>query len=340
MPNVAEVIKSSPPVEDAAGAILEELVNSRKDREHVGNFAATVLGAAASGGMATKWTRIIMEGFQWLQSHDMIAPTEQAGFYFVTRQGQEIGSAANLTVWLAKQKGDREDALERALSDALEKVRRAESDVVELRTRAKSDIDQAIETAREEARSILNLARETAQGVSLDDVQRQFAQAAKDCLTGVWIWASLSVLFCGALVAAVILFLTLWEPSLQTAAQTAQTALSQSITPSDKGLMSGFSVYNTVLRVTLLTAIAAMATFCLRLLRAQLHLREQNLHRRRVANSMAAFLGATATPEQRDLILGRLAEAVTTFGNSGLLTDDDSMSPAKVILESVQRGIK
>jgi hypothetical protein len=39
-----------------------------------------------------------------------------------------------------------------------------------------------------------------------------------------------------------------------------------------------------------------------------------------------------------DLILGRLAGSIIAFGNSGLLSDDDSMSPAKVILESVQRG--
>ena len=69
-----------------------------------------------------------------------------------------------------------------------------------------------------------------------------------------------------------------------------------------------------------------------------MHLREQNLHRERVANSVAAFLGAATSPEQRDVILARVVDAITAFGNSGLLSDnDESMSPAKLILETVPR---
>jgi hypothetical protein len=98
------------------------------------------------------------------------------------------------------------------------------------------------------------------------------------------------------------------------------------------------AIYQTVIRVTLLTAIGAIATFCFKVLRAQMHLREQNLHRARVANTMDAFLGAASQPEQRDIILARMLDAIVAFGNSGLLTDsDESMSPAKLILESIPR---
>ena len=98
------------------------------------------------------------------------------------------------------------------------------------------------------------------------------------------------------------------------------------------------AIYHAIIRVTLLTAIGAVATFCFRVLRAQMHLREQNLHRERVANSVAAFLGAATSPEQRDVILARVVDAITALGNSGLLSDnDESMSPAKLILETVPR---
>ena len=53
---------------------------------------------------------------------------------------------------------------------------------------------------------------------------------------------------------------------------------------------------------------------------------------------MAAFLGA-ASPEQRDIILGRVVDSITAFGSSGLLVDDESMSPAKVVLESLPRAL-
>ncbi len=70
-----------------------------------------------------------------------------------------------------------------------------------------------------------------------------------------------------------------------------------------------------------------------------MHLREVNLHRQRVANSMAAFLGAATSNDQRDAILARLVKAITMFGKSGLLSEnDESMSPAKVIFESVSRA--
>lgn len=197
------------------------------------------------------------------------------------------------------------------------------SELAAMRERATSDINQAIEDAKKEAQSILNLARATAQGISLEDVQTQFKNAGNDCLSSIKLWASLSVSFIVVFIVALIGFLTWWEPYIRTTTQGNSN--------------SALIVYHTVIRVTMLTALAAVTTFCMKVLRAQLHLREQNLHRQRVANSIAAFLGA-ASAEQRDVILGRMVDAITAFGSSGLLSDnDDSMSPAKVILESVPR---
>ena len=51
---------------------------------------------------------------------------------------------------------------------------------------------------------------------------------------------------------------------------------------------------------------------------------------------MDAFLGA-ASEAQRDMILARMVDAITAFGTSGLLVDDESMSPMKLIVESVPK---
>lgn len=330
MPDLSATLRSAietgSPVEETAGLALEIFVNSGVS-QHFGNFASNVLGEAA-GGQPSNQMKFMLEALYWLESHGMLAQTNQQGMYFVTRKGNEIGNAGNLRTYLANQES-------KTQADLINASERTLSDIADMKKRAESEINQAIEDAKKEAQSVLILARQTAQNVSLSDVQEQFSEGAKSCLTGVWIWAILSSLFCAGLVVAVIGFLTWWEPSFQAATR---PALNQ-MTTIEKGAAPSVIIYHTVLRVTLLTAIAALAAFCLKILRAQLHLREQNLHRQRVANSMAAFLGATTSTEQRDLILGRLADAITSFGNSGLLADDEVLSPAKVILESVQRGL-
>jgi DNA-binding winged helix-turn-helix (wHTH) protein len=104
-PTLAEALKSTAviPVEEIAGLVLEELVKIGKD-EHAGNFAARFTGRPALEAR-TPETSAIYEAFSWLQSRNLIAPTQQAGWYFVTSRGQQIGTAANLRAFLAQQQG-------------------------------------------------------------------------------------------------------------------------------------------------------------------------------------------------------------------------------------------
>src|SRR5579871_3018760 len=103
--SLAEALKSTPlpPVDDIAGLVLEELVKIGQD-ENVGNFAARFTGRPALEAR-TPATSIIYEAFSRLQSLNMIAPARQGGWYFVTSQGQQIGTAVNLRAFLAKQQG-------------------------------------------------------------------------------------------------------------------------------------------------------------------------------------------------------------------------------------------
>ena len=82
------------------------------------------------------------------------------------------------------------------------------------------------------------------------------------------------------------------------------------------------ALYHTLLRVLVLSAIAGLAAFVFRMLRAHLHIAERNRHRIRVANSVESFVQSALEPAQRDLILARLTDAIVSFGDSGLVKQD------------------
>ena len=66
-------------------------------------------------------------------------------------------------------------------------------------------------------------------------------------------------------------------------------------------------VYYSAIRITILTAVGAAATFCLRILRAQMHMSHHNRHRQRVANSMQAFVEAAVTPRAKGFDIGSIS---------------------------------
>lgn len=97
-------------------------------------------------------------------------------------------------------------------------------------------------------------------------------------------------------------------------------------TPSSHRL-SPETIHFTLIRLFLLSVIAGLATFTIRMLRACLHIAEENRHRVRVANSMESFLQSTVEPEQRGLILAKLADSIVNFGDSGLVRErEDHLS--------------
>ena len=104
--------------------------------------------------------------------------------------------------------------------------------------------------------------------------------------------------------------------------------------------MKWIFVYKSVLRLIILTVIGAVTTFFLKIFRASLHMYHHNLHRQRITNSMAAFVESAVTPEQRDLILTNLVDAVATFGNSGLIQgEDDCLHLPKMTIDNITRTL-
>ena len=179
--------------------------------------------------------------------------------------------------------------------------------------------DRVLAAAKAEAEKIEIRARETAKEVSVGAAQDQFNSAQKIFRIKAAIWSVLTVLaFAGLFGYANHLF-----------NQASATISSEPIQE---------LIYKSVLRLTIITGIGAVATFFLRMTRAHFHMLEQNSHRRRVANSMVAFIDAAMTREQRDLILGKLVESVVDFGDPGILDrDKDSVTGPTVAIEALTK---
>lgn len=185
--------------------------------------------------------------------------------------------------------------------------------------RVKEESAKILTETSEAAQQIENKARLTAAGISVEVAQDQFGEAQKEFKNQAILWAILSTILIAAFIGVAFYFVNNSQPNEKL----------------------GFGViYFTTLRITILAAIGGVAAFCLRIFRANMHMRAHNLHRQRLANSMAAFVESASTNEQRDLILAHLVDAIASFGSSGLLTkSDDSMNPSKMTIDTITRTL-
>lgn len=167
--------------------------------------------------------------------------------------------------------------------------------------RVKEQADKAVEDAKKLADEIESRARRSATGMSVDEAQRQFTSATSDLQKKANMWAALATLSVLVLLLLPFAFMS-W--------------------PLPDGDSWPNALYHTVLRVFVLSAFGAGATVCVRLFRAHLHMVEKNRHRVRVANSIESFVNSALEPQQRDLLLAKLAEAVIDFGDSGIIKNE------------------
>jgi hypothetical protein len=67
---------------------------------------------------------------------------------------------------------------------------------------------------------------------------------------------------------------------------------------------------------------------------------EHNQHNLRVTNSIEAFVAAVRTNEQKDLVLSKLVESVTEFGDSGIIGKEEKPSGLPyVIFEAMTKNV-
>ena len=194
-------------------------------------------------------------------------------------------------------------------SGSLKKLNKNESAV-------KSRIEQLDEKFKEVDRREAKI-RQTAAGISVEEAQKQFSEAAEEQQTKINYWEKISA---GSIVLFVGFALILWYTK------------PIAVTIYD-------SIYFTTIRITILITIGAFTAFSLKILRAHMHMKELNKHRERLSNSLPAFVEAVSE-NQRDIIITNLVDAISSFGKSGLLQkEDDSMSIPKIVIDTISKTL-
>lgn len=174
----------------------------------------------------------------------------------------------------------------------------------------KEEADRALEGAKKLAEEIEARARKTATKISIKEAQDQFATASTDLSAKVAFWGKVAVGSTFALVAVAAGFMSWPLP--------------------DATIWPG-ALYHTLLRVFVLGAVGAVSAFSFRMLRAHMHMAEKNRHRVRVANSVESFVNSALEPQQRDLLLAKLAEAIIDFGESGIVKGDRDDQDSSIV---------
>lgn len=207
-----------------------------------------------------------------------------------------------------------DEGIKKEYQKAIETMRNEATATLKL---VKEESEKTIGEAKKLAQQIEERARKTAAHISVEAAQEQFRDAQKDHNKKVKLWSILTGLsivtfILTAIYLASVKFPEEWQWHI---------------------------VYYTAIRITILTAVGAVSAFCLKILRANMHMSAHNLHRQRVANSLAAFVESAVTPEQRDLILAHLVDSIVTFGSSGLLKEEDSIYSPKMTIDTITRNI-
>lgn len=163
--------------------------------------------------------------------------------------------------------------------------------------------------------------RESAAKISVESAQSVFGEAVIQSNKRIKLWSSLTAI--GAIVFIIVLIF------LKSGAE---------YIPEHIDYWKWQVVSFITLKITILSAIAAITSFFAKMLRSALHLREHNQHRHRLTMALGALVTA-ASPDQRDMILSHIIDAIVNFGHSGLLKDEDSIQAPKTIIETLSRNI-
>ena len=176
--------------------------------------------------------------------------------------------------------------------------------------------NEIILAAEEKAKEIKQSARQVAQKISIKEAQDQFEMACNHHLKQITKWSCFSIFIGSAFIGILIWLLTI---------NVSET-------------WSWNIIYHTLVRLALLSLLGVILGFSLKMLKAYMHMYQHNLHRRYVANSMAAFVESATTPEQRDLILTTLVSSISTFGQSGII-DGQEDGTSKITVDTITRSI-
>ncbi len=181
--------------------------------------------------------------------------------------------------------------------------------------RIENESQEIISQAKKKAEEIESSVRKTAQKVSVKEAQEQFSNAALSNLKNIKIWGGISIGLVLAFVALIIYILRITLPD-----------------------WSWQVIYYSVIRAATIGFVGTLMAFSLKMLKSHLHMREHNLHRQRISNSMSSFAESATNKDQRDLILSKLVESVANFGNSGMIDNHDDSS-SRLTVDNISRTV-
>ncbi|MGJ4890259.1 hypothetical protein ACQR1Y_18805 [Bradyrhizobium sp. HKCCYLRH3099] len=201
----------------------------------------------------------------------------------------------------------------------LDQARRAISaEADEILKRVRAEAESVLLEAKSKASEIQATARSTASGVSLLQTSVRFSDLINNLRLGLIGSGSAAALAFITFVLYVV-WLAYHQPDLRTLPE---------------------AVYTSAVRVTLLASMAAVVSFALKIFRSNLHMYYHTLHRQQLTNSIESFIDAARTDEQRDVVLAKLIDTVSTFGTSGLVgSSEDMPNTAKIIVDSLPKAI-
>lgn len=233
-----------------------------------------------------------------------------------------------------------EKSLFRWKEDAIREVRASVEQAAADITTSVTEAHEGIRKTAEEAVKDFELAKAKASKISVDSAEQQFSAAAHSLKRKATFWASLtSILFAGL----VCILVWLWRhpPELVQDVMDAMKPGSKIVAmPVSIPLLIAASAYFTSIRLAIIGVLGIGMAFSLRMTRAYLHMIEHNQHKLRVTNSIEAFVAAVRTNEQKDLVLSKLVESVTEFGDSGILGKQGEASGLpSVIFESMTKNV-
>jgi hypothetical protein len=183
-------------------------------------------------------------------------------------------------------------------------------------SKIRSESEKIITSANNRADQINSELIKTAKHISVKEAQDQFQEGATQNMKNIKIWGSITVSLIFVFCIAIYCMLK--------------------IETSDE--ITWKVIYHSALRIAILGFIGTLLAFSLKILKSHLHMREHNLHRKRIANSMAAFAESASSQDQKDLILSRLVDSVSTFGNSGMISNDEDVS-SKITIDNISRTL-
>lgn len=218
----------------------------------------------------------------------------------------------------------------------------------------KEEYDEIIESQLADVEKI----RDSAAGVAFKQAQTDFSAGANSNKFKAYLWGFIATVFSIAFIAFALFLMGFFQYSsvetqpigivgIDTSRVNQDSSMEtqpkekisqdNSIESQLKGKAGVEIFYFTAIRITLFFALAAIISFCLKMLRANLHLMERNSHRGRLSNNLAPLLNF-ASASQKDLVLKILIQEIASFGKTGLLQkEDDSILIVKNLLDTMAK---